>query len=132
MAGLTGGLSLGGSFDVPLLNDSQELLNQPRIPLLSRALPQDGDRLLPGEPAAIRPIARHRNKSIRDGDDPREQWNVSAAEPVGIAGAVYALVMMTDGREQLIGARQCPQDLLAHYWVSLDLTELARVQTTSL
>ena len=73
--------------------------------MLSRPLPQDADRFRARQPAPIGTIAGHRHKGIRDGDDPGKQWNIVTAEAVGVAGAVNALVMVTDGRKQLIGER---------------------------
>ena len=59
-------------------------------------------RIVFGKRAAVRPVLAHRPVCVADGHDPGAERDRPASEPVGIAGAVPALVVVPhDGEDRL-------------------------------
>src|SRR5437667_7339076 len=110
---LAGRASLGDGVGAGLADQAKELVAENGIPLLAGPLLQDADRLLSGATAPVRTVAGHRYECVGDGNDAGEKWNLIAAKTIRIARAVNPLVVVADGRKQLVGARQWRQDLLA-------------------
>src|SRR6266576_129103 len=129
---LKGRASLEDGVGAGLADQAKELVDENGIPLLAGSLLQDADRLLAGAAAPVGAVARHGYERVGDGDDAGEQRNLVAAQTVGIACAVNPLVVVADGRKQLVGTRQGSQDLLADDGVTLHLTELSRIEAAIL
>src|SRR3954469_3831967 len=65
-----------------------------RVELRVRALLELQERLLLGEPAAVRALGGHRVVRVGDADDASAERDLLAGQPVRIAGAVPALVVV--------------------------------------
>ena len=65
------------------------------------------------ERRAVRPVVDHGVVRIRDGDDPRAERDLGAAQAVRVAAAVEALVVVQDDRDRLPQARGLLEDDLA-------------------
>src|SRR5918995_1573877 len=64
--------------------------------LMARAAPQLVGRLVRGKRGAVGALARHRLVCVRYGEDCRLDRHVAGAPPLGVAGAVRALVVEED------------------------------------
>ena len=87
--------------------DGGESVDHDRVELL--ALPGVGLEhcLVHRERDRVAPIRRHRVPGVCDGDDRRLDRYLFAAEAVGVAEAVPALVVVADGRDAGPRARRC-------------------------
>ena len=79
----------------------------------------------------IRPCSSHRLERIRDGDDSRLARDLLPCEPLRVARAVVALVVVKDPDGLLVQLRR-GQDRVADARVDLDLRALLRRQRSPL
>src|ERR671931_773316 len=89
-------------------------------------------RLVPAERALVGPIGRHRVPRVGEPDDVRLERHRLAGEPVGIAAAVPALVVMVDERHARAQPAELADDRGAVGRVALDRLELRGIQTRGL
>ena len=129
---LAGGLRLGEGRCVGLVDQPQKAFDKRGVPLLAFALPEGADHFLARPPSAVGAIVAHRHEGIGNGNDSGEQRNVLAIQPVRIAGPVDPFVMVSDRRQDLLGARQGGEDFFAHDRMALHLAEFTGVQTALL
>src|SRR5688500_4014563 len=61
----------------------------------------------------VRPAVDHRLVGVGNGDDARAERDVLAAQPVGVAGAIEALVVVANDRREGARGAQRTDDLLA-------------------
>jgi hypothetical protein len=72
-----------------------------RVELSSRAALELGARLVERHPLAVRALGGHGTEGVGHGDDARLERDVLAGQPVGVAVAVPALVVVEDrGRDR--------------------------------
>ncbi len=107
------------------LRDRDERLDDLRVELRPGVSAQLGNRLVLRQRLAVRPVGRHRVVGVAGGDDPRQRRDLLAAEPVGVARAVVALVAGADDLADLAEqAADAVQEPLALDRVALDDLEL--------
>src|SRR5437879_367495 len=110
---LTGGVRLGERRRIDLVDQPQKAFDKRSVPLLALALPERADHFFARPPSAVGAIVTHRHEGIGNGNNPGEQGDVLAIQPVRIAGPVDSFVMVADRRQDLLGARQGGENLLA-------------------
>ena len=86
--------------------DAGERVDHVRVELRPRAAPQLLERLLGASARAVGPVGRHRAVGVAAADDPRDERDLLADEPVGIAAAVQALVARADEVRRRCRARR--------------------------
>jgi len=80
----------------------------------------------------IRPVRNHRLDHVDDGEDARERGDLITSQPLRIAAAVQALVMVEDGVGDLTREAGELQEVAAGPAVLLDDGELRRAQARGL
>src|SRR5438876_7867191 len=83
----------------PVSKQPNKRLHQPRVKLLPRSRAQVIQHFRGRGGLSIRPGCGQRIVAVGDGDDAGQDGNGVAAETVGVAGAVDALVVAADGGE---------------------------------
>src|SRR5207253_6950323 len=78
-----------------------ERLDDVRVELAPRLAEDLAPRGRPAHCLAVRAVTRHRVERVRDGEDPRPEGNLGAADPIRVAAAVPALVMRADHPQAL-------------------------------
>ena len=102
---------------VPFLED----VDDPRVELVAALAEDLRLGLLPASGVTVRPVARHRVERVGHGEDARPSGISVVAEPVRVAGAVPALVVVPDDLEPLaLEQRDAAQELLAEDRVVLE------------
>ena len=90
-----------------------ERVDRPDLELRALAPLELFDRLFRSHRAAVRPGGGHGVVGVGHGDHARERGNVFGGDPVGVAGAVPALVVAAHDRGDVVVALDLAQDLLA-------------------
>jgi hypothetical protein len=99
---------------VDALGDAvEQRLDDARVELGARAAAQLGLGRRVAEPLAVRPVGDERVVRVAGQDDARGERDVLAGEPVRVAAAVPALVLVADRRGHVAQAGQRSQDPLA-------------------
>ena len=88
--------------------DPGERLDHVRVELRPRAAAELLERLLGGAPGAVGPVGRDRAVRVAAADDPRDERDLLADEPVGVAAAAEALVAGADEAARRSRARRRP------------------------
>ena len=107
-----------------------ELLIKPEIildrdrSLRSRRFVQATQSLFHRQPLPVRTVGRHRVVRVADEDDARFDRDIVAAQAVGIAGSVVALVAVPHDRSHLLEPVDRGDDLLAQLGMRLDYLAL--------
>ena len=96
------------------------------VELRAGAAPKLDERHVERPRLAVRAVGGHRVQRVADGDDPGGQRDRVAAQAVGVAGAVVALVDRTHQRGDAGQQRDPGQQRRADRRVLLDLLELVR------
>lgn len=81
------------------LDEPQKRRHAPRVELRATAASQLEHGAPEGQRAAIGPSGGHGVVGVDDRHDPRLQWDLVPAEPVGEATAIETLVVPADGGE---------------------------------
>src|SRR5690349_6185782 len=106
-------LALLLGLDLTAVARAAERLDADRIEVARLgALAQNADRHLGSAAVVVRPIAGQRIEHIGDMYDPADQADLVALEPLRVAAAIGALVVLEQRRQ--LGAQQPAQLLLAH------------------
>ena len=92
----------------------QKCRHHARIEMSARAALDLRARRRDGNGARVRAIVRHGVESVGHREDARAQGDVLAPEPVGIAGAVPALVVMIDDGDGVPEKRHVLDETAAH------------------
>ena len=89
-------------------------------------------RPLDAETGTIGPGRGEGVERVGNAADPGGQWNLHAAQPLGIAGAIVVLVMMQDRCKHGLETGNRLEHLVAQAWMELDLLELHSVEQMNL
>src|SRR4051794_23728973 len=81
------------------------------VELLPRAVPQLVQRVPPWKGTAIRPVRDHCAVGVADCDDSAGERDLVALQPIGVAAAVEALVVVADDVRDRLALGQVPQQL---------------------
>src|SRR5919109_163366 len=111
---------------------AEEGVDDVRRELGAAAAPDLVGRLFPAERSLVGAVCRHRVPGVREADDVCLLRDRVAAEPVGIAAAVPALVVVADERDRRAEAAELADDRRAVDRVPLDRLELLRGQSRGL
>ena len=117
-------LRFGHAFRDQLRHQRDEGADDARVERAAGLVLERGERDRFRHGAAIRAIAREGVVVVDDADDPRAERDVLADQAVGIAGAVPALVVRADQRDDRIRERHVRDDLGADARMRLDAGEL--------
>src|SRR5262249_7081437 len=130
---------LAQRFSYATLTDRKNLRSAPHerlhdagVPLRAGPFAQDLLDATVGDGIAIGTARAHGVVGIRDGEDARHQWDVLANEPVGVALAVVALVMVEHPGEQAADRLEIRQDAVADDHMLLEVLEFLDGQGTGL
>jgi hypothetical protein len=122
----------GGLERVGVVQAGEERLDDARVELRpGAALELRAGGLLVERPA-VRPVAHERVPGVAGEHDPRRQRDRVARQPVGVAAAVPALVLVAHGRGHRLQAGERPQDALADHGVLAHQLPLAGVEPARL
>src|SRR5262249_35263873 len=95
------------------------------VELRARTLLEPAKCLVTRKSLAIRPVGRHRVVRVAHEDDARLERDVLAGNPIGIAGAVVALVAVTHDRADILEPVDGRDDALTELRMLLDQPALA-------
>src|SRR5205085_11976674 len=110
-------------------DDREDLVDHLRVELGASTAAELGDRFLEEKRRPVRAIGRHRVEGVAAADDPRQERDLLAGEPVRIALAVPALVAGADDPADLAEqAADAVQETLAFERVPFDDRALLVVQ----
>ena len=111
---------------------STNTLTRCLVELGARRILEPRERLAEVERLAVRAGRRHRRERVADGEDPGDERDFLALEPVEVAVAVPALVVVADPGPDDLDVREVADDHVAEGDVLLDDVVLGRGQLAGL